>query len=430
MIGAGPAGMMAAEVIAGGGATVTLYDRMPSAGRKFLLAGRGGLNLTHGEELERLLGTGIAFEPGRRVGRDLHLDELRANFRAVFIAIGNARPREWSVDGAALGDLRSGIDLLKEWISIGALPAYRRVAIVGGGNTAIDLARVLKFSGTPEVHIITFQALPGPGIDPRDAMSATPREIRQAIEEGVVIHDHRGIARLISRGAAVVGVEMIHMREMERAAGKRELVSFEGTETVLNVDQVIPAVGQSVDPAGFETLLGTNARFIADAFGRLAEHGGIFVGGDAVRYGGTVSGAIGDGRRAAIAIRSYVDGFDQPREALHSAIGFAELNVHYFDHKPRAEASIVAPANRSAEVEIEGTLSRESLNTEVRRCFSCGECMSCDNCWTLCPDNSVLKVQSTEDVGWRYVFDYDHCKGCGICAHECPVGFIAMVDEA
>jgi len=432
IVGSGPAGLSAAYHLLKNGCKPTVFEAEHEAGgllRSALAPYRLPRNVLD-MELERLLGTGISFEPGRRVGRDFHLDELGANFRAVFIAIGNGRPREWSVDGAVPGDLRSGIDLLREWISIGALPSYQRVAIVGGGNTAIDLARILKFGGAPEVHVITFQALPGPGVDPAEVMSAAPREIRQAIEEGVVIHDHRGIARLILRDDAVVGVEMVHMKEMERPGGKRELVSFEGTETVLKVDQVIPAVGQSVDPVGFETLIGTNARFAPDPFGRLAGHDGIFAGGDAARFGGTVSGAIGDGRRAAIAIQSYVEGFDQPRGSVPSAIGFGELNVNYFGHKPRAEASIVAPANRSAQVEIEGTLSRESLNTEVRRCFSCGECMSCDNCWTLCPDNSVLKVQSAGDSGWRYVFDYDHCKGCGICAHECPVGFIAMVDEA
>ncbi len=365
-------------------------------------------------EIERLLGVGIALKPNHRVGRDLSIEELRADFPAVFLAPGTGRSREWSVDGVIPGDLRTGLGLLQEWISIGAIPAYQRVAIIGGGNTALDLARVLKFSGVDEVHLITFQALPGPGVRGEDAMSAAPRELAQAIEEGVLIHDRRGVRRLIMRGTAVVGVEMVHMKELEKTGGRRELVSFEGTETILKVDHVIPAIGQELDAAVFD-----------HAFGQP----GIFVGGDARSAGGTVSGAIGDGRRAAIAIGNYLDGCPQSIDQSPRSITFGELNVNYFDHAPRAEAALVEVNRRSVFAEIEGTVSRDELDAEARRCFSCGECMSCDNCWTLCPDNAVLKADRSPDGEPHYVFDYDHCKGCGICAHECPVGFIAMVDE-
>ncbi len=381
-------------------------------------------------ELERVIATGIVFEPGKRLGRDLCLDELRADFRAIFLGPGTQRPREWSVDSMTPAGIRSGLDLLKEWISIGALPAYQRVAIIGGGNTAIDLARVLKFGGVAEVHVITFQLLPGTGVSHKDAMSATPREIRQAIEEGVKIHDRRGVRRLIVRGDAIVGVEMVRMREIETAGDRRELLPFEGTEIVLKVDHVIPAIGQEIDPGGLEGLLGRHQLFEPDRLGQLVGHPGVFVGGDARTAGGTVSGAIGDGRRAAIAIEHYLEGLAQPTPESKSPIAFTALNVNYFDHAPRPEASIVEAAGRNAEREIERTISPEQLQGEARRCFSCGECMACDNCWTLCPDSSVLKVDGVADGEWRYVFDYDHCKGCGICARECPVGCIGMVDEA
>ncbi len=431
IVGAGPAGLSAAYHLVKRGYSATIFEAQSEAGG-LLRSALPPYRLPRAvldQELERLLGTGIVFQPNLRIGRDLSLDDLRADFRAVFLASGTSRARPWSVDGFEPNGLRGGIDFLKEWISIGAIPSYQRVAIVGGGNTAIDLARVMKFNGVAEVHVITFQALPGPGVSAADAMSAVPREIRQAIEEGVTIHDRRGVRRLLMRGNAVVGVEMIHMREMERPGGRRELVSFEGTEQVLRVDQVIPAIGQMVEPAGFESLLGKNAFFTVDQFGRLAGYPGIFAGGDARAGGNSVSGAIGDGRRAAAAICSYIEGIDQPHDEPRRPLRLNELNVNYFDHVARAGVSIVLPENRSAQVEIEGPLSRDGLDTEARRCFSCGECMACDNCWTLCPDNSVLKVQSAGESKWHYVFDYDHCKGCGICAHECPVGFIAMVDE-
>ena len=115
---------------------------------------------------------------------------------------------------------------------------------------------MLKFLGAAEVHIITFQSMPGPGVDPCDAMSATPREIQQAIEEGITVHVHRGVKRLILRAGALIGAELVHMRELPAADGRRAPVEFEGTETILMVDQVIPSIGQEVERAGFEQLLG------------------------------------------------------------------------------------------------------------------------------------------------------------------------------
>ncbi len=431
IVGGGPAGLSCAYHLASLGCKPTVFEAQPQPGgllRSALPPYRLLRNVLDAE-LERLLSVGIAFRPNVRVGRDTSVEELRADFRAVFLAPGNNRPRRWSINGTQPADLRSAIDLLKEWISIGAMPTCERVAIVGGGNTAIDLARVMKFGGA-EVHVITFQALPGPGVNPAEAMSATPREIRQAIEEGVIVHDRRGVRRLMMRGDSVVAVEIVHMQELKGADGRRRPVAFEGTETVLKVDQVIPAIGQVVEPLGFERLLGGNAFFRTDSSGALAGHPGIFAGGDAGGSGGTVSAAIGDGRRVALRIRAYLEGSNPPRLESTQPIGVSALNLNYFAHAARADIAVRAPEARSPQEEIEASLSHEGVTHEARRCFSCGECMACDNCWTLCPDNSVLKTRNTAEGRWDYVFDYDHCKGCGICAHECPVGFIAMREEA
>lgn len=428
IVGGGPAGLAAAYHLVRRGLGAVVFEAEVEAGG-LLRSAIPPYRLPRAvaaAEIERLLATGITLHTNHRLGRDLSLDELRADFRAVFLAPGTSRAREWSVDGAAPGDLRNGLDLLKEWISIGALPNYRSVAIIGGGNTAIDLARVLRFRGVEQVHVITFQSMPGPGVSPRDVMSATPSEIRHAHEEGVTIHEHRGIRRLILRDGAVAGVEMVHMREMEKTPGRREIVAFEGTETVLKVDQVIPAVGQEIERAGMEAVLERHSSFVADTWGQLLGHPGIFTGGDALARGGTVSAAIGDGRRAALAIAAYLDGLPAPAREASRPILFSDLNLNYFDHSGRAYVSMRALEDRTASDEIEGALTRDGLDREARRCFSCGECMACDNCWTLCPDNSVLKVSNGNG---RYVFDYDHCKGCGICARECPVGYIAMAEE-
>ncbi len=431
VVGGGPAGLSGAYHLLRRGWRVRLFDAQGAAGgmlRSALPPYRLPREVLE-REVERLLAAGITFVPNQRLGRDFSLPELHSEFSAVMLAPGADAARNWSVDGAVPDDLHHGLELLREWLSVGSLPTFRRVAIIGGGNTAIDLARVLKAAGVAEVHVITFQALPGPGITSREAMSAAPREIRQALEEGVIIHDRRGVRRLIIRGERVAGVEMVHMKELERAGGRREPVAFEGTESILAVDQVIPAIGQRVDPRGLEYLLADREFLPSDSSGTIAGHPGIFAAGDATGRCGTVSGAVGHGRRAAQAIDAFLRGIDLAPTEPPQPIELEQLNLNYFDHAPRAQAAILSPSHRNAETEVEGGLNGAQASAESHRCFSCGECMACDNCWTLCPDNSVLKARDHCVDGSDYVFDYDHCKGCGLCAHECPAGYIAMADE-
>jgi Pyruvate/2-oxoacid:ferredoxin oxidoreductase delta subunit len=304
------------------------------------------------------------------------------------------------------------------------------VAIVGAGNTAVDLARMVKRSGVKDVHIISHKAIPGPGVPSNDAMPAILREIEQGLEEGVQIHEHRGIRRLILRGEKVIGVEMVHMKKLPKEDGRLHRIAFEGTETVLHVDQVIPAVGQVVDRLGFESILNGANYFKVDAVGQIVGHPGLFTGGDARGDRGTVTEAVGDGRRAAAAIDQYLHGETMTEEVVEAPIGIEHLNLNYFEPGERPQESVLPVAERTDTAEIEGGFTATQVYHEATRCFSCGNCFACDNCWTLCPDESVLKTREVATDGTHYVFDYDYCKGCGLCAAECPCGFIEMVDEA
>ena len=110
-------------------------------------------------------------------------------------------------------------------------------------------------------------------------------------------------------------------------------------------------------------------------------------------------------------------------------IGVDRLNLHYFESAPRREPPVVPVSARLPDAEIEGSLADSAVRAEAARCLSCGNCLACDNCWNFCPNSSVLKTPEPVADGSRYVFDYDFCKGCGLCARECPTGFIAMVEE-
>jgi formate dehydrogenase (NADP+) beta subunit len=431
VVGAGPAGLSAAWHLRRHGCRVTVYEAQPAAGGICRIAlppyrlPRAVLD----QEIGRLLACDIDFRPRQRLGRDFSLDELRSEHRAVFLGPGAQAARPWDIDGVTPGDLHTGLALLEEWIDVGKVPEANSVAIIGGGNTAIDLARVIKGNGVADVHVITHDALPGTGAPAGELMPALAREIAQAQEEGVRIHDHRGVRRLILRGERVVGIELVHMKKLERGDGHVERVAFEGTETVLHVDQVIPAIGQVVDATGFEGLLHGADYFSADHAGRLAGLSAVFVGGDARGDRGTVTEAVGDGRRAALAIAAMLRDAPEPDLGPPEPIGIDRLNLHYFDHAPRAVEPVLPLARRNLEREISGGYTPAQAAGEAGRCFSCGDCLSCDNCWTLCPDQAVLKSAARLEDGSLYAFDYDYCKGCGLCANECPSGYIVMEEN-
>lgn len=432
VVGAGPAGLSCAYHLRLQGVRAMLMDRLPVAGGTLRMA-LPGYRLPRDvldAEVERLLAAGIDFVSNMALGRDVSLAELQQDYAAVFLGPGRHHPRHWDVDGRTPRDLHPALTLLQEWVAFGTLPEIHSAVIVGGGNSAIDMARVLARTGA-KVHLVTHDALPGPGVAQEAAMKAAPRDIRQAEEEGVTMHPEHGVHRLILRGEKVVGVELIRMKKLALGNGRYEVVPFEGTETVLHVDQVIPAIGQEVASEGMEILLAQRGFFRVDEAGRLPGQAGVFAGGDAREDAwGTVSGALGDGRRAASAIHAFLLGESREQEHEPVPISLAELNLHYFERAPRAEEALLPVASRAGCVEIAQGLSAVGVVAEAGRCFSCGNCMACDNCWTLCPDQAVLKTRELAADGSHYVIDYDYCKGCGLCAHECPVGYLTMAPES
>ena len=433
VVGSGPAGLAAAYHLLRGGCRVTLIEAMPAAGgtvRTAIPHYRLPPDILE-QELDHMLALpGLDFRPSTRLGRDVSLEELRADHEAVFLGPGRRKGREWSADFAVPGNLRTGLQLLEAWVAGGALPEQpRSVAIVGGGNTAVDLARVLRREGVEHVHLISHQRIPAPDVPADDAMRATYREVSQALEEGVTIHEHRGVRRLILRGERVVGMELVHMKKLVDANGRLRRVAFEGTETVLHVDQVIPAIGQDVDGLGFESLVRRGYMEVEPWWGSVKGESGIFSGGDARSDHGTVSEAVGDGRRAAIAMLRHRAGKQFQPGVIPEPIPYSELNLSYFEPAPASKEPVLPPEQRLGLEEIEGGLQANAVRHEAHRCLSCGDCLACDNCWTLCPDQSVLKTREVAADGSHYVFDYDYCKGCGICAHECPTGYIRMIPD-
>jgi NADPH-dependent glutamate synthase beta subunit-like oxidoreductase len=433
VVGAGPAGLAFAYHAIRLGLRVRLFESGPEAGgvcRSAIPTYRLPRSVLEGE-VERLLALpGLEFQPHTRFGQDVDLSDLLQGHAGVFLGLGNQRPHAWSIDGAVPEDLHNGLDLLKEWIDHGAVPDHRHVAVVGGGNTAVDLARVLKRAGAERVHIVTHNALPGQGERPGDEMRALPREVRQALEEGIEILPHRGVRRLLQQGERVIGLEIVHMKKLPDAAGRLVRTPFEGTETILRVDAVIPAIGEEVDPRGLEALLDGTRFLHTDPQGRTAQER-VFAGGDMNGRGGTVTEAVGDARHAALAMHALLTGAPAPTagETAQPVADWQRINPAYYETTPRVRELVLPVEERTGCAEIEPGISAHQARSEAGRCLSCGMCLACDNCYTLCPDMAVLKTPEPTADGSVYVFDYDYCKGCGLCATECPCGFIEMVDD-
>ncbi|MGB0748432.1 MAG: FAD-dependent oxidoreductase [Magnetospiraceae bacterium] len=431
VVGAGPAGLSMAYHLVRHGLNATLFDALPEAGGLL----RSAIPMTRlprdvlDAEIGRILDLGIDFRPRQMLGRDMSVEDLREDFDGVFLGVGCQASKSWDVDGVRPPDLRDGLEMLKEWIDHGTIPIPKRVAIHGGGNTAVDLARVMKRNGAEEVTIITASGLPGPETAPEDVLNVVPRELEEALEEGVVFQPFRTIKRLIMKGSRVKGVEVARLRKIKGKDGRKRRVAFAGTEQVVKVDVVIPAVGERVEVDGLEKVLGRDSYLWSDPWGHVTAATDLFAGGDARGDRGTVSAAIGDGRRAAKALAAELRG-SEPAPEGRDPVGIDKLNLNYFEPGKKPTVPVLPVPDRTDASEIEGSLTRAQVTEEGNRCFSCGNCLACDNCWTLCPDNAVIKTVDLARDGSHYVFDYEFCKGCGLCATECPCGYIQMeVDE-
>ncbi|MDJ0686489.1 MAG: FAD-dependent oxidoreductase [Alphaproteobacteria bacterium] len=429
IIGAGPGGLSAAYHAVRNGLRATIYEAGPEAGGLL----RSAIPRTRlprealDAELERLCALpGIDVRFRQRLGRDVSVEELRAEHAAVLLAPGCQEGWEWSVSGAVPADHHEGLALLKEFMDHGQFPSARRVIVHGGGNTAIDLCRLLKRSGVEEVTLVTASALPGPDTDPADVINVVPRELEEALEEEVAVIEHATVNRLVMRGSRITGAEIVSLKKVPGPGGRKKRVSFEGTERVVEVDMVIPCIGERVDPEGLNGLVKRGYLRPDDAWGTLGEK--LYALGDARGDRGTVAEAIGDGARVIGAITARLAGAE-PLADGRAEMPASGLNPTYYERLPKAKAPKLPIEDRTFDTEIEGDIGGTATMAEAQRCLSCGDCLACDNCWTFCPDNAVIKTVELARDGSHYLFDLDFCKGCGLCAAECPTGYIQMQPE-
>jgi NADPH-dependent glutamate synthase beta subunit-like oxidoreductase len=286
----------------------------------------------------------------------------------------------------------------------------RRVVVYGGGNTALDVARTAKRLGATE-SIIVYRRT-------REKMPAHESELEEALQEGVLV---KWLSTIKQAGESSITVEKM------RLDAKGNPVATGEFET-LEADSVVLALGQDVDLSLLDGVPGLEIKdgVVQVNSGMMTGRPGVFAGGDMVPGERTVTVAIGHGKLAARNIDAWLHGIEWTHPPRPELAGFDKLNTWYYTDAPKSKQPVLDTIRRQSTFEeVVGSFDETTAQFEARRCLSCGNCFECDNCYGVCPDNAVIKL----GPGRRYEFNYDYCKGCGLCVSECPCGAICTAPE-
>ncbi len=409
VVGAGPSGLSAAYHLRRAGHEVEIRDAGPVAGG-MMICGIPAYRLPRdviAAEVARIAEMGVTITLNHKVA-DLLAEKAEGRFDAVFLAIGAHLSKKTEIPTRDAGKVFDALSFLSS-AAQGTPPKLgRRVAIYGGGNTAMDAARVAKRLGHDPLIIYRRD---------REHMPAHPFEADEAIEEGVQIHWLRSI-KSIDETAFTVEV-----MELDDAGKPRPT----GVLETIEADALILALGQDVDTRFLEKVPGVEVA--SDGVVRVGTNlmtgaDGIFAGGDMVPSERTVTVAVGHGKKAAHAIDAWLRGTAVERHDKHPLVGFDDLHVWYRTDAPaRVQTHLEGAARTDSFEEVVGSLSEKDARFEAQRCLSCGNCWECDGCLGACPSQAVIKLGR----GKRYRFDYERCTGCAVCFDQCPVHAIEMV---
>jgi 2-oxoacid:acceptor oxidoreductase delta subunit (pyruvate/2-ketoisovalerate family) len=420
IIGSGPAGLSCAYFLLLYGHRVRIYEAEGGLG------GALRSSIPSYRLPEHILSSGIGmlermgadFEVGVRVGRDIGFQELRGMHDAVFIAIGLGAPRfpKFLLDEPRILDnVVFGIDFLKD-VKAGRRMVLKKALVIGGGDVAIDSARSAVRLGARDVKVISPERV--------EEMPAHPDCIREALEEGVRIYG--GMVPIgVREGGGGIEVGMAKVRSIRRDGTGEVVIEPEvGATTWEWTEMLVLAVGQRMEGDFLPEEIVDGGKIAIGAWGETAIHG-VFAGGDCAG-GGNVAMAIASGRRGAIGIDRFLKGLPPLREQKPRVVEMESINLDYFRKAEPVRARTIPFDERIRSFsEIKGSLSPEDAVEEAKRCFSCGMCTMCGNCYIFCPDSAILPKAG----GWGFEVDLDHCKGCGVCVEECPHGAISMVLE-
>jgi formate dehydrogenase major subunit len=391
IVGAGPAGLSAAWFLSEKGVDVTLYEAMEKAGG-MLRYGIPDYRLPPAvldSAIRDMLGLGSTLKTDIRLGKDITLEKLRSENDAVIIAIGAWKGRMLRIPGEDHPAVLSGIDFLRDVNSGAPVKVGRQVAIVGGGNTALDAARCSLRHGAEKVTMYYRRT--------REEMPASDAEIEEALEEGIEIQYLAAPVSIQAEGNSLKSLTLLTMELGEPdPSGRRRPIPVEGSEYSVPIDTIISAVGQFSDTkllSGIEGVVDSKGNLTADTDTGITAVPDVFVAGDLLTGTDIAIRAVAGGKHAARAVLAYFQGrtYARPKEFLSKKADFKEPAPADFKDTPRASREkprvMNAQERRKSFVEIESTMSAEQAAMESSRCLECG-CQDVRDC--------ALKQYATE----------------------------------
>jgi NADPH-dependent glutamate synthase beta subunit-like oxidoreductase/Pyruvate/2-oxoacid:ferredoxin oxidoreductase delta subunit len=416
IIGSGPAGMSCAYQLARRGYPVTVFEAFPKSGG-MLRYGIPDYRLPQGildAEMQRILDMGVELKLNTIVGKDISLEDIRQEYKAVFVGLGAHQGYKLRVEGEDAENVMTGTEFLHR-VNVGeTIEVGNKVVVVGGGDTALDAARVSRRLGA-EVTILYRRT--------RDEMPAYDEEVEGAIEEGITIEFLAAPASINTNGTRATGMKCQRMELGEPDdSGRRRPVPIEGNTFDLEFSTLIPAISQAPDFTGFEDLIeGRDWIKVDDS--QKTKIDGVYSGGDNINLDIAVT-AIVHGRHAAETIHQMITGEVAAKDEK-VVIKHDKMFLAYYEHKERTPHESLPVDQRlgSLDAEIASTWSQDEAVGEAKRCMSCGECFDCGNCWSYCQDNAVIKPLVK---GQPYTYKMEFCNGCKKCAENCPCGYIEM----
>ncbi|NOZ85953.1 MAG: FAD-dependent oxidoreductase [Deltaproteobacteria bacterium] len=423
IVGSGPAGLTAAYNLALKGYKVDVFEAKDAPGG-YLRYGIPTYRLPRqilDAEIDLVVKAGVKIRTNTALGRNLTFSRLE-KYNAVLLAIGFHKSRDLGVPGQDLSGVVPGIEVLEKIAKGKRINLGRKVAVIGGGNTAMDVARSLHRKGC-KVTVYYRRT--------RKEMPAISSEVDEAVEEGIPIHFLTAPDKVEKRGKGL----RLTLKKMKLGrpdeSGRRRPVPVKGSEFPVVVDTVVTAIGETTDLSVLPEDVTTTGFGMAVDRNMALSRPGFFAAGDAATGMGTVTAAVGDGRRAAAAIDEYLNGGLQKttetplamnlnrRTRSDEVVYFENLNTAYFKSEPPVQEKHMDPQKRIHSFrEVVSGLTIDQARAEAHRCFKCGTCNSCENCLVFCPDVSIIR--RSKDEYPYFEVDLDHCKGCGVCVAECP----------
>jgi NADPH-dependent glutamate synthase beta subunit-like oxidoreductase/Pyruvate/2-oxoacid:ferredoxin oxidoreductase delta subunit len=430
VVGAGPSGLSCAYQLARRGYNVTVFESLPKAGGML----RYGIPVYRlprevlDAEIQRIVDLGVELKCDTKIGKDVTWEEIRKEYSAVYVAIGAHQGKNMGIPGEDGPGIWTGTEFLNHANSGKKVDIGTNVVVIGGGDTAIDAARVSKrliadsaamaSKLGAEVTILYRRT--------RAEMPAIEREIEEALEEDIKIEYLAAPIEIMRDEEGALKAMIVQRMELGEPddSGRRRPVPIEGDTYELPLETMITAVSQKPDLGAMNSDELGDGWLNGDDWGFTGVDG-VWTGGDNINLG-IATTSIGQARKAALAIHSHLQGTELPKESNGEMIRADKLKIDWYEPIDRTKRQVKAPEDRLANPfdEVDLGLTAEDALVELSRCFSCGKCFGCENCWMYCQNNVFGKEPQVSPGHFFIIKNIEKCDGCKKCWEECPCGYI------